>query len=158
MNLKIEIVNTQKAIDTCIDIRRQVFIVEQNVSPEEEADDLESIATHFLAYVDEIPAGTARLVKINNNLAQIGMVAVLKDHRNKNIGKLLMKEVISHAEKTGIKYLILGSQSYVVGFYEKFGFKAYGKEFADAGIPHYMMRLELCEAGMSKQKLFISVL
>jgi len=129
MNLKIEIVNTQKAIDTCLAIRRQVFIIEQNVSPEEEADDLESIATHFLAYVDEIPVGTARLVKINNNLAQIGMVAILKDHRNKNIGKLLMQEVISHAEKTGIKYLILGSQSYAVGFYEKFGFKDHGKEF-----------------------------
>ncbi len=141
--LNIKIIETSQELETCFNIRNKVFIEEQSVPIELEKDDLDDIAVHFLAYSDKVPVGTGRLVRINNNAAKIGRVAVLKEYRGKNIGKLIIQEIIDYAKNSDISILLLAAQSYVTGFYEQLGFRPYGKEFLDANIPHYMMRLEL---------------
>ena len=39
-----------------------------------------------------------------------------------------------------INEIYLEAQTYAVGFYEKFGFKSYGNDFFEDGIPHIRMR------------------
>ena len=59
-------------------IRRLVFIVEQNVPQEEEWDGKDDTAWHFLATDNEdVPVGTARLLPDG----QIGRMAVLSEQR-----------------------------------------------------------------------------
>ena len=47
-------------IEKAFDIRRQVFCIEQNVSKEIEMDEFDEVASHILAFIDDIPVGTAR--------------------------------------------------------------------------------------------------
>jgi predicted GNAT family N-acyltransferase len=148
MNIQNEILEFKIATDEtdlqiCFNIRNQVFITEQNVDPKIERDNKEGIATHFIAYLNKIPVGTARLIKNDDSTAKISRVAVLSKYRNKQIGKLLINTIIEHSKKLGVSALILSSQSYVTGFYEGFGFEIFGDEFLDANIPHRMMRLNI---------------
>lgn len=121
------------------DIRRVVFIDEQNVPQEEEWDDLDSACQHFLATLDGQPVGTARLLPD----AHIGRVAVLSEARGTGIGVLLMRTAIEAARRAGHTHVALSAQVHALAFYERLGFIAHGDEFMDAGIPHREMTLSL---------------
>ena len=57
--------NTSSAYQTCLAIRREVFIVGQDVPLELEFDGLDTEAEHFLAFADDqndaVALGTARM-------------------------------------------------------------------------------------------------
>lgn len=121
------------------EIRRIVFIDEQNVPQEEEWDGLDPECQHFLALLEEQPVGTARLLPD----AHIGRVAVLADARGSGIGVLLMKAAIEAARHAGHSQVALSAQVHALAFYERLGFVAHGEAFLDAGIPHREMTLSL---------------
>lgn len=121
------------------EIRRRVFIDEQNVPQEEEWDGLDPECQHFLALLDGQPVGTARLLPD----AHIGRVAVLKDARGTGIGVLLMQTAIEAARHAGHPQVALSAQVHALAFYERLGFVAHGEVFLDAGIPHREMALSL---------------
>lgn len=121
------------------EIRRVVFIDEQNVPQEEEWDGLDPECQHFLALLDGQPVGTARLLPG----AHIGRVAVLKDARGTGIGALLMQAAIEAARHAGHSHVALSSQVHALAFYQRLGFVAHDDEFLDAGIPHREMTLSL---------------
>ena len=121
------------------EIRRTVFIDEQNVPQEEEWDGLDSECQHFLAMLDGQPIGTARLLPD----AHIGRVAVLTEARGTGIGVLLMQAAIEAARHAGHAQVALSAQVHALAFYERLGFVAHGDEFIDAGIPHREMTLSL---------------
>ena len=121
------------------EIRRKVFINEQNVPQEEEWDGLDTECLHFLAMLDGQPVGTARLLPD----AHIGRVAVLANARGTGIGVLLMQAAIEAARQAGHIQVALSAQVHALAFYERLGFVAHGEEFMDAGIPHREMTLSL---------------
>ena len=121
------------------EIRRKVFINEQNVPQEEEWDGLDTECLHFLAMLDGQPVGTARLLPD----AHIGRVAVLANARGTGIGVLLMQAAIEAARQAGHIQGALSAQVHALAFYERLGFVAHGEEFMDAGIPHREMTLSL---------------
>ncbi|WP_447042472.1 GNAT family N-acetyltransferase [Vreelandella sp. H-I2] len=121
------------------EIRRKVFIDEQNVPQEEEWDGLDPECLHFLAMLDGQPVGTARLLPD----AHIGRVAVLANARGTGIGVLLMQAAIEAARHAGHSKVALSAQVQALAFYERLGFVAHGDEFLDAGIPHREMTLSL---------------
>lgn len=121
------------------EIRRQVFIDEQNVPQDEEWDGLDTECLHFLAMLDGQPVGTARLLPD----AHIGRVAVLANARGTGIGVVLMQAAIEAARQAGHPRVVLSAQVHALAFYERLGFIAHGDEFMDAGIPHREMTLPL---------------
>lgn len=122
-------------------VREAVFINEQNVPAEQEWDDIDAVATHFLAIDGSYAIGTARLIKENEHCARIGRVAVLKDWRGLHIGDAIIKAVIDEAIKEGFTQLILTAQTHAIEFYKRFCFKVISDEFLEAGIPHVEMQL-----------------
>lgn len=117
-------------------LRTKVFIEEQGVPPELEWDGLDEHSYHVMAFaVDGTPIGTGRLLQDGH----IGRVAVLKEWRGKGVGKALMDLLLVVANKMGFEEVKLNAQVRVIGFYERRGFVAHGKEFMDAGIPHVAM-------------------
>lgn len=123
----------------CFAVRRAVFIDEQNVPEAEEMDDLDAQATHFLACIDGDPVGTARIV-FDGSKGKIGRVCVMRKMRGTGLGAAIMRAVLDHLGTVPhIDTAVLGSQTHAIEFYEKLGFRAYGPEFDDAGIPHRMM-------------------
>ena len=122
-------------------IRDKVFIEEQAVSPEEEFDEFENSARHFLAFHDGIPSGTARWRQTEKGV-KLERFAVLHDMRGKGVGRLLvgqvLKDVFRELPEPGLIYL--HAQVQAIPFYQACGFEAFGEEFSEAGIRHRKMR------------------
>jgi predicted GNAT family N-acyltransferase len=120
-------------------LRREVFVWEQKVPPEEENDADDLTATHFVAIVDGEVVGTLRLLDKPEHF-KIGRVAVRLAYRGQGIAKKLIVAAMDHARTTGRDRFYLTAQSDKLGFYEKLGFAAFGPEFQDGGMPHRAMR------------------
>jgi predicted GNAT family N-acyltransferase len=123
-------------------IRDEVFVVEQEVSPEEEYDEFEESARHFLAFFEGLPAGTARW-RFTTNGIKLERFAVKKEFRKHGVGaaivQAVLNEVIPKAEKETQVYL--HAQVQAIPFYEKASFETFGEEFVEADILHRKMRL-----------------
>lgn len=118
-------------------IRKQVFIIEQNIPEEEEWDDQDMISDHFVVYDQNQPIATARLLQNNS----VGRVAVLKAYRGQGIGRMIMLEIIRQAHQQDRTFLQLSSQVHAISFYEKLGFSIQGDAYDECGIPHIKMQL-----------------
>jgi predicted GNAT family N-acyltransferase len=88
------------------DIRRQVFIQEQNVPEELEWDDDDLTCEHFIAFVGNDAVGCARLI----GHKKIGRMAVLKPFRALGIGKIIIYHIKIHASQKRYTRLELSSQ------------------------------------------------
>lgn len=130
-------------IDTCLDLRRTVFVEEQSVPEEIEMDGQEDKGIHLLVCDGGMPVGTARLIVLGET-GKIGRVCVLKSHRGTGLGKVLMDKALEVLrDQPGVKSAKLSAQTRVIGFYEGLGFLAHGPEYLDAGIPHRDMTRQL---------------
>ena len=120
------------------EVRRKVFIEEQQVPEELEWDEFDQTSIHILA-VDKHnnPIATGRLKPDG----QIGRMAVLKEWRNKGIGQAILQTLIRLATDKHYPPLYLHAQVTAIPFYEKSGFIINSEEFMDAGIPHKTMIL-----------------
>ncbi|HIX15234.1 MAG TPA: GNAT family N-acetyltransferase [Candidatus Hungatella pullicola] len=123
-------------------IREKVFIEEQGFC--EEFDDTDCHAFHLVVFLDNVPAGTCRFFQGEDSGEYIlGRIAVLKEHRGKNLGSRLVEEVESQVKKTGGTVVRLHAQQRAVPFYEKQGYHAYGAIELDEGCPHIWMMKKL---------------
>ena len=141
-SLKIKEVNNKYDLEKVIEIRKNVFIKEQNVPLEIEIDGLDPEAEHFIAYLDDKPIGCAR-IRTNKNYVKLERIAILKKHRGKGFGTVLTKFLIDYCRNENFGEIILHSQTYVVDFYKKLGFKIRGKPFFEADIEHFEMYLDI---------------
>ncbi|SFK10064.1 GNAT family N-acetyltransferase [Celeribacter neptunius] len=129
-------------VKACLALRLEVFVEEQNVPLEEEIDDLDDVATHFLA-MDTAGAavGTARIYE-QGEIGKIGRVCVAKSHRGTGLGARLIEVCLQELrQRSHLKQAKLGAQTHAIGFYERFGFHVIGDEYMDGGIPHQDMVL-----------------
>lgn len=125
--------------EAAADIRRRVFVEEQQVPEEEEWDALDAECLHFLACREGTPLGTARLLPDGH----IGRVAVLAEARGLGIGVALMQAAIAAARARQHTEVVLSAQTHALPFYARLGFIAEGDIYLDADIPHRVMRLSL---------------
>lgn len=121
-------------------VREAVFIVEQQVSPEEEWDDLDAGSFHLIARDENgTPIGTGRLTPEMT----IGRMAVVKAWRGRGVGEAILHALIERARELHYPAVELHAQTHAIAFYERSGFVAFGEEYQEAGIPHRSMRLPL---------------
>jgi len=118
-------------------IRREVFVKEQNVPQEfEERNNQDSI--HFLATVDDLPAGTARYRKTENGI-KLERFAVLKHYRGMKVGDTLVKTILNDLQPDVPVYL--NAQLEIADLYSRNGFTQEGNVFEEAEINHIKMVL-----------------
>lgn len=130
-------------LETCLLLRRKVFIDEQNVPEDEEVDKHDATAIHLLAFQDDTPVGTARIV-LNEAVGKIGRVCVLRDYRGTGLGANLINAAIEQLrDLPDVTTARLGAQTHAMGFYQRLGFAAFGAEYIDAGIAHFDMERPL---------------
>lgn len=129
-------------------VRRAVFVEEQNVDISIEIDEFETApGTVHLAVLNGNGecAGAGRLVEYSGGplreakTAKLGRVCVLKEFRGLGLGELIVEKLIETARERGYEEIVLHSQVYVCGLYEKFGFTRRGDIFKEAGIEHIEM-------------------
>ena len=119
-----------------LEVRREVFVVEQGVPEEIEIDELDPVSIHFLARDSAgIPIGTARLLPEG----RIGRMAVLATWRRSGVGRALLTAAMETARARSDGRLYLHAQVHSIPFYESLGFSVCGEEFDEADIPHREM-------------------
>ena len=122
------------------EIRNLVFCKEQKVSKKIEFDGLDQFCDHYIAKINELPIGTARVREQTRGTFKIERMAVLKPYRKKGVGKAIIKEILKNYLNLGkINKLVLNSQIEAKDFYKKFGFVEVGEEFIEANILHIKM-------------------
>ena len=127
-------------------VREEVFIVEQQCVYQD-VDSLDEKCSHItardnsgklMAYARILPPG------LKDQNASFGRVLVIKEQRNKGIGKKLVQLCIDECQR---KYpdaeFRISAQAHLVDFYRDFGFEAVGTPYDDAGISHIDMILQL---------------
>ena len=137
------VVQSEQELDTCLGIRREVFIIEQEVPEDleiDELDHLESAATHVLLYDNEQAVATARLKPYNDDAAKVQRVAVLRQCRGKGYGDAMMQVLEKLARSQNYREVVLDAQCHAAGFYEKLGYEIISDKFMDAGIEHVRMK------------------
>jgi predicted GNAT family N-acyltransferase len=120
-------------------IRMAVFVREQQLPEADEIDTHDGLSLHALALVDGRAVGTARLLPD----ARIGRMSVLADWRRSGVGGLLLERLVAIAAARGDLIVELSAQVYVLAFYARHGFDAFGPVYDDAGIAHQSMRRRL---------------
>ena len=121
------------------DIRREVFVVEQQVDPKLEYDEYETEATHYLMFVEGKAIATARWRETERGI-KLERFATLKSHRNKGLGAVMLEDILEDILPLE-KEIYLHSQLKAIPFYERYGFVKEGEMFSEAEIEHYMMSL-----------------
>ncbi|HZY68934.1 MAG TPA: GNAT family N-acetyltransferase [Devosia sp.] len=120
-------------------LRREVFVHEQKVPPDEEFDSYDLTATHVVAISDGDVVGALRILFLPEH-AKFGRVVVAASARGRGIASRMMEFAMAHARATGETRFYLTAQTDKLALYEKLGFASYGEEFQDGGMPHLAMK------------------
>ncbi len=127
---------------SCLNIRRQVFVIEQNIPEELEADQFDDKAYHVLLTLYDassaaINVATARW-RITEEGIKLERFAVLPEYRNRGYGKLILDYILNDTQHLN-KKRYLHAQDSAKKFYLKNNFKEEGEPFYEANILHYKM-------------------
>jgi len=134
--IQVNKVTDPDSLEQVFAIRRAVFVGEQNCPPELEWEH-EDESTHFLATVDDVPAGASRWRKTDNGY-KLERFAVLKQFRGQGVAQELVRTVLADLPADA-EYIYLNAQIQAMSLYEKFGFVKEGPQFEEAGIQHFKM-------------------
>ncbi|MBP2241206.1 putative GNAT family N-acyltransferase [Cytobacillus eiseniae] len=137
--MEVKIVSSKKELEEAFSIRKKVFVYEQNVPIEEEIDQYEEKAVHFLLYNDNTPIGAGRFRTVDG-IGKVERICVLSDERKSGSGKAIMEKIEAYAKNEGFSALKLNAQTHAIPFYSKLGYEIISEEFLDAGIPHRTMK------------------
>jgi predicted GNAT family N-acyltransferase len=141
--IKVKLITQKSDLELAFKIRHQVFVVEQNVSPDIELDENEAESRHFLAESAIEACGTARW-RFTENGIKLERFAVLAAYRSKGVGSVLLETILADIKQmpeTQGKKIYLHAQISAMGLYKKFGFQPEGEMFEEADIQHYKMVL-----------------
>jgi predicted GNAT family N-acyltransferase len=135
---------TQEQIKQCLEVRKQVFVIEQEVPESLEVDDYDSLENksciHILVLDQGTPVAAGRIISYFNNAAKFQRIAVLPAYREAGLGSQLLKAMEQESSIAGYESVILDSQCHAEPFYLKNGYIQKSPEiFMDAGIPHVRM-------------------
>lgn len=137
---RICIADWHEARERVMPVRVTVFVQEQGVPAEIELDAADPTCRHAMAELpDGSVVGTGRLLPDGH----VGRMAVLPGWRGKGVGARLLAALVAEAERLGMDELALNAQLTAEGFYARFGFRAQGEVFMEAGIAHREMRKRL---------------
>ena len=132
-------------MSVAIDIRYQVFCVEENIDYRLEMDlDEEKRSISYLIYLKDKVIGTIRYL-IDDKGIKIQRFAILKEYRGKGYGTEIFKyfsEML--AKRYNPVTLYIHAQYHLKSMYEKLGYIVDGEPFMEAGLKHILMK-KRCE-------------
>ncbi|MFC0524742.1 GNAT family N-acetyltransferase [Pontibacillus salicampi] len=134
----IERVTNAENIKDAYYVRQKVFVEEQNVSLDEEMDDFDPVAEHFVGYEGVEPVAASRL-RFVDHYGKLERICVIKELRGTSLGKQMILYMEDYVKQQGYEHTKLNAQTRALGFYESLGYEVISEEFMDAGIPHKTM-------------------
>lgn len=133
---------TNKELYKILQLRNEVFIVEQNCVYQD-CDNKDFKAYHLTAWNSDLLVACTRLLPIGisyPDAASIGRVVVSPSSRGQSLGKQLMIKSIEHVYNLfGQVPITISAQQYLKRFYESFSFVKTGGPYLEDGIEHIAM-------------------
>lgn len=126
-------------LEACYAIRIEVFCGEQQVSRELEFDGRDAECRHYLARMENVAVGTARVRPLGDGIVKFERIAVYAQYRGRQVGRALMERALAEAQDSGAVAGVLHAQSTAAAFYLKLGFTQEGGTFIEADMPHVRM-------------------
>ena len=124
-------------------LRIEIFVVEQ-CCYYQELDNEDKEAFHVSIYNDGIIVDVGRIIpNLHNKEVKIGRIAVKMEHRKKGLAYKMMKDIMNFISKKYKNFsVLLSAQTYLIEFYQSFGFKEIGNTYLEDGIEHINMVLK----------------
>lgn len=121
-------------------LRTAVFVREQGIPADVEADALDASARHAVLY-NRLgqPVATGRLLQQAPGVGRIGRMAVDRSVRGAQWGRVLLAALVEAARARGDAQVQLHAQCSAQGFYERAGFTVAGAPYEEAGLAHVLM-------------------
>ncbi|TFB15059.1 GNAT family N-acetyltransferase [Filobacillus milosensis] len=135
-------VTKENQLKDAYNVRKIVFVDEQNVPPEMELDEHDETAVHFVGYFEDRPIAASRL-RFVDQYGKLERICVLKEERGKHYGIQMINQMEQYLIDQGVKKAKLNAQTHAETFYKILGFQTVSDEFMDAGIPHVTMVKDL---------------
>lgn len=132
---------TAAELHAILELRTAVFVVEQDC-PYQDIDgrDLEPGVVHLWAAGERGIAAYARLRPPHEGSSRIGRVVVAPHARGRGLGHdLLRRSVERCARRWPDADIVLAAQSHLQDYYGHAGFRPFGEEYLEDGIPHVDM-------------------
>jgi predicted GNAT family N-acyltransferase len=135
-------VATPDEMRAALELRHDVFCVEQGVPEHEELDGRDRDGIHLVAVNGSELLGVCRVLMVGTT-AQFSRLAVRATARRRGIATALLQAADEEALAGGGKRLVLHAQTYAQRLYEHAGYRARGRVFTEAGITHIAMEKRL---------------
>jgi putative N-acetyltransferase (TIGR04045 family) len=135
-------------------IRRQIFVEEQAIFVDSDADvhDRDATVVAILGYCDGVAAGTVRLFPLDHgrDTWQGDRLAVLAPYRMRGVGAPLVRAAVATAALHGGRLMQAHIQPANVLFFQRLGWETSGQQETYAGLAHQPMRIALPSPGEAR--------
>lgn len=134
------------AFGAVLELRRQVFGLEQGIAGAVVSDRDDDRSLHALALLADAagqrrPVGTGRLTLGHGHQGEalIAWVATRPEARGRGVGTAVMRFLLAAADEAGAPLTVLSAQTHADRFYRRLGFVPAGRPFTVKGIEHRRM-------------------
>jgi predicted GNAT family N-acyltransferase len=135
-------VSGDQEMTAVVELRREVFCVEQGVPQREELDGRDGQALHLVAVSGDQLLATCRLLFVGPTV-QFSRLAVRQSVRRHGIASALLARADVETRAGGARRLVLHAQTYARALYDSAGYEPRGRIFMEAGIEHIAMEKQL---------------
>jgi predicted GNAT family N-acyltransferase len=125
-------------MQAALELRHEVFCVEQGVPEREELDGRDGDGVHLVAVSAGDVLATCRLLFVGPTV-QFSRLAVRQSARRHGIASALLALADDETRAGGARRLVLHAQTYARALYDGAGYEPRGRVFMEAGIEHIAM-------------------
>ena len=133
---------SREELKAAIELRHDVFCIEQGVPERDELDGRDPEGIHLVAVRERELLATCRILLVGTT-AQFSRLAVRRSARRQGIATALLAAADEESRAGGARRIVLHAQTYARELYENAGYRPRGRVFWEAGIEHVAMEKPL---------------
>jgi radical SAM protein (TIGR04043 family)/putative N-acetyltransferase (TIGR04045 family) len=138
-------VRNKHELSKALEIRKEVFVLEQKIFKDSDLDENDHKSIHLVAKIDGKIIGAVRVFPSTTGNGHWigGRLAVRKGHRISSAGESLVREAMRYVKRHGCTRFTAHIQQKNVHFFSKLGWKSIEPVENYLGLPHQLMEADL---------------
>ena len=142
MSFEVRATAGRDEFEQAMELRREVFVVEQQVAEAEEFDGREEECVHVVAVDGGRVIGCCRLLP-EGDVVKLGRMLVAPDRRREGVAEALLAESDVQSAALGARLSTLSAETAAQEIYTKAGYEVTSEPYDEVGIEHVRMEKRL---------------